>query len=78
MVAFWEQTKVGQKCVARWAELAVLFTGNSKSHRENSISLIFLESPHQVEKKNVVKFSKHIFGYFNTLETNSESTLLRF
>ena len=24
-VAFWGQTKVGQKCAARWAELAVLF-----------------------------------------------------
>ena len=25
MVAFWGQTKAGQKCAARWAELAVLF-----------------------------------------------------
>ena len=24
-MAFWEQTKAGQKCAARWAELAVLF-----------------------------------------------------
>ena len=28
-------------------------------------------SPHQVDKKNVVKSSKHFFGYFNTLETHS-------
>ena len=25
MVAFWGQTKAGQKCAARWAELAMLF-----------------------------------------------------
>jgi hypothetical protein len=31
------------------------FAGNSKSHRENSISFIFLESPHEVDMKNVVK-----------------------
>ena len=43
--------------------------GSSKSHRENSISFIFLKYPHQVDMKNVVKCSKHFFGYFNTLET---------
>ena len=48
------------------------FAGNSKSHRENSISFIFLKSPHQVDIKNVVKSSKHFFGYFNTLETYSD------
>ena len=47
------------------------FAGSLKSHRENSISFIFLEFPHQVDMKNVVKFSKHFFGYFNTLETHS-------
>ena len=51
------------------------FAGSSKSHRENSISCIFLESPHQVDMKNVVKSSKHFFGYFNTLETHSEYTM---
>ena len=40
------------------------FAGSSKSHRENWISFIFLESPHQVDMKNVVKFSKHFFGVF--------------
>ena len=30
------------------------FAGSSKSHRENSISCIFLDSPHQVDMKNVV------------------------
>jgi hypothetical protein len=48
------------------------FAGISKSHRENSISSIFLEYPHQVNMKNVVKSSKNFFGYFNTLETHSE------
>ena len=47
------------------------FAGSSKSHHENSISFIFLEFPHQVGMKNVVKSSKHFFGYFNTLETHS-------
>ena len=47
------------------------FAGSSKSHHENSISSIFLESPHQVHMKNVVKSSKHFYGYFNTLETHS-------
>ena len=30
-----------------------------------------MESPHQVDMKNVAKSSKHFFGYFNTLETHS-------
>ena len=47
------------------------FAGNSKSHRENLIFFISLESPHQVDLKKVVKSSKHFFGYFNTLETQS-------
>ena len=47
------------------------FAGSSKSHRENSIFFIFLESPHQVDLKNVVKSSKHFFGYFSTPETHS-------
>ena len=48
------------------------FAGSSKIHRKNSISFIFLESPHQVDMKNIVKSSKHFFGYFNTLETHSD------
>ena len=50
------------------------FAGSSKSHRENSISCIFLESS-QVYMKNVVKCYKHFFGYFNALETNGEYVL---
>ena len=44
------------------------FVGSSKSHHENSISFIFLKSPHQVDMKNVAQF---FWGYFNTLETHS-------
>ena len=48
------------------------FAGSSKSHCENSISFILLESPYQADMKNVVKSSKHFSGYFNILETHSE------
>jgi len=44
-MAFWEQTKTGQKIAAGWAGLAVL-VGSSKSHYEIPISSIFLQSPH--------------------------------
>ena len=50
------------------------FAGKSKSHRENSISFMFLESPHQVDMKNIVKSCKHFLGYFNTLETHSDKS----
>ena len=45
------------------------FAGSSKSHRENSISFIFLESPNQVDMKNVVKCRKDFLSYFTNLET---------
>ena len=38
------------------------FAGSSKSHRENSISFMFLESPHQVDMRNVVKSSQWLRG----------------
>ena len=47
--------------------------GSSQGHRENSISCIFLESPYQVNMKNVVKCYKHFFCYFNALKTNCGS-----
>ena len=37
---------------------------------ENSISCVFLESPHQVDMKNVVKCYKHFVCYFHALKTN--------
>ena len=51
--------------------------GSSKSHRENSISCIFLESPHQVDMKNIVKCYKHFFGYFNALKTHGAQVILK-
>ena len=45
--------------------------------RKNSISFIFLEFPHQEDMKNIVKSSKHFFGYFNTLGTHSENCELQ-
>jgi hypothetical protein len=45
------------------------FACSSKSNRENSISFIFLESPLQVDMKNVVKCWKDFLSYFTTLET---------
>ena len=62
-MAFWGQTKTGQKIATRWAGLAVLSCRySSNSHRENSISYIFLQSHHQVEMKNIVKCYKDFFG----------------
>jgi hypothetical protein len=51
------------------------FAGNSKSHRENSISFIFLGSPHHVDMKNDVKCWKDFLSYFTTLETYRAKTL---
>ena len=48
------------------------FAGSSKSHRENSISCIFLESPHQVDMKSIVKCWKDFLWYFATLKTYRE------
>ena len=40
------------------------FEGISKSHRKNSISVIYSESPHQLDMKNMVKSSEHFFWVF--------------
>ena len=50
------------------------FVGNSKSHHENSISFIFLESPHQVDMKKRCQILQTHFWvwYFNTLQSHSE------
>ena len=42
----------------------------SKSHREKKFFLIFLQSIHQVDMKNVVKCYKDFFPYFKALKTN--------
>ena len=43
----------------------------SKSHREIFFFLIFLQSIHQVDMKNVVKWAEDFFPYFEALYTNS-------
>jgi hypothetical protein len=45
------------------------FAGSSKSHRENSISCIFSESPHQVDMKSIIKDWKDFLLYVATLKT---------
>ena len=45
------------------------FAGNSIGHRENSISFIFLESPHQVERTN--EFVLFAFLLFTANKSNS-------
>jgi hypothetical protein len=65
-----------QNVLPYWLNWLCYFAGSLKSHRENSISFIFLESSNQVDMKNVVKFSKHFFGYFNTLETHSDFVII--
>ena len=40
------------------------FEGISKSHRTNSISVIYSESPHQLDMKIMVKSSEHFFWVF--------------
>ena len=44
-------TKTGQKIAAGWAGLAVL---SCYLHREISVSCIFLQFPHQVDRKYVL------------------------
>jgi hypothetical protein len=55
-----------------WLDWLSYLAGSSKSHREISISCIFLQSPHQVDMKNFVKWWKDFLLYFTTLETYHE------
>jgi hypothetical protein len=68
---FEDRLKQGINVLPDWLNWLCYFSGSSKSHRKSSISFIFLETPHQVDMKNVVKSSKYFFGYFNTIETHS-------
>ena len=67
-MAFWATCKIAQPIQPIWQHIFAL---PYSALKKNSIPSIFLESPHQEEMKNVVKSSKHFFGYFNTLETHS-------
>ena len=72
-MAFRATCKIAQPIQPIWQHILHCFSLPSKSHRENSISSIILESPHQVDIKNVVKCYKHFFGYFNALKTHGLS-----
>ena len=65
-MAVWANCKIAQPIQPIWQHIFAL---PSKSHREDSISSIFLESPHQVDMKNVLKWQKEFLLYFTTLET---------
>ena len=54
------------------------FAGSSKSHCENSISFIILESPCQVDMKNDVKSSKHFFWVFQYSRNSQWLSILTF
>ena len=62
----------GKKLLPDWLDWLSYLAGSSKSHHEISISYIFLQSPHQVDMKNVVKWWKDFLLYFTTLETYRE------
>ena len=68
--------RLGKNVLSDGLNWLCYFAGSSKSHRENSISCIFLESPHQVDMKNVVKCWKDFLWYFDTLKTYRDSTIL--
>ena len=76
-MAFWATYKIAQPIQPIWEHILASLSLPSKSHRENSISSIILESPHQVDMKTVVKSSKHFFGFFNTLETHGDDPWLK-
>ena len=59
MMAFWATCKIAQPIQPIWQHTFLFLSLPSKRHHDNSISSIFLESPHQVDIKNVVKSSKH-------------------
>ena len=72
-MAFWATCKIAQPIQPIWQQILPCLGLPSKSHCENSISSIFLEFPHQVDMKNVVKCYKHFFGNFNALKTHGEA-----
>ena len=51
------------------------FAGSSKSHHENSICFIFLESPHQVDIKNLVQILQTLFWVFQYSKNSQWSCL---
>ena len=60
--------RADQGRVPDWLDWLSYLAGSSKSH-EISIFCIFLQSPHQVDMKNLVKWWKDFLLYFTTLKT---------
>ena len=61
-----DQGRAENNC--QYSRLSYL-AGSSKTHCKISISCLFLQSPHQLEMRNFVKYFKGFFWHFNTLET---------
>ena len=68
-MAFWAACKIAQPIQPIWQHIFALLRLPSKSHRENSISSMFLESTDQVDMQNVLKCWEDFLSYFTTLET---------
>ena len=68
-MAFWAACKIAQPIQPIWQHIFALSWSAHKSHCENSISSIFLKSPHQVDLNYVGQCWKDFLYYFTTLET---------
>ena len=68
--------KYTRNTMAFWCRMGlIVFFLHKKTHRENKISCIFLQSPYQVDTKNVVKWRKYILWYSITLYKYTVSTV---
>ena len=77
---FEDRPKHGKRLLPDGLDWLSHIAGSSKSHCEILTSCIFLQSPHQVDMKNVVKWSKVFLGYFgmyskNTPWNNSQNSI---
>ena len=68
----------GKKWLPDWLDWLFYLADGSKSHHEISISYIFLQSPHQVEMKNIVKCYKDFLGYSNILDADTHRAIHNF
>ena len=66
-----DQGRAKNCCQIGWIGCPILQVAQKATMRFQ-ISFIFLQSPHQVDMKNVVKWYKHFFCYFNALKTQDD------
>ena len=72
MMAFWGQTKTGQKSAGVWAGLAVLSCRcSSKSHCRNTISCRFLQSPQDFLWYSFTPYSSTVMKNFFSNSRNN-------